>query len=161
MNFNQPGSIIKVPNLGKAKRTPIAHIIADKGRKQVRGYGSDGKLKVAYPSTIGSSDTPSPSGTVQVKRIAINPNYTYNPRINFKQGANEGVLTIPPGQTVPSVRYGLRFPNPLTVFMARLTLHASAKHRAMAACVLQTGMQKNSQESSKPASWWCSRNKRS
>ncbi|MGN7963866.1 L,D-transpeptidase [Brucella sp. 22210] len=101
VNFNQPGSVIKVPNLGKAKRTPIAHIVADKGRKQVRGYGADGKLKVAYPSTIGSSDTPSPSGTVQVKRIAINPNYTYNPRINFKQGSNEGVLTIPPGPNGP------------------------------------------------------------
>jgi len=101
VNFNQPGSVIKVPNLGKAKRTPITHIVADKGRKQVRGYGADGKLKVAYPSTIGSSDTPSPSGTVQVKRIAINPNYTYNPRINFKQGANEGVLTIPPGPNGP------------------------------------------------------------
>ncbi len=101
VNFNQPGSIIKVPNLAKAKRTPIVHIVADKRRKQVRGYDTAGKLKVAYPSTIGSSDTPSPSGTVQVKRIAINPNYTYNPRINFKQGANEGVLTIPPGPNGP------------------------------------------------------------
>jgi len=101
VNFNQPGSVIKVPNLGKTKRAQITHIVADKGRKQVRGYGADGKLKVAYPSTIGSSDTPSPSGTVQVKRIAINPNYTYNPRINFKQGANESVLTIPPGPNGP------------------------------------------------------------
>jgi lipoprotein-anchoring transpeptidase ErfK/SrfK len=101
VNFNQPGSVIKVPNLGKVKRASIAHIVADKRRKQVRGYGADGKLKVAYPSTIGSSDTPSPSGTVQVKRIAINPNYTYNPRINFKQGANEKVLTIPPGPNGP------------------------------------------------------------
>ncbi|MHC5232973.1 L,D-transpeptidase [Brucella sp. LJL56] len=100
-NFNQPGSIIQVPNLGKAKRAQIAHIVADKARKQVRGYGADGKLKVAYPSTIGSSDTPSPSGTVQVKRIAINPNYTYNPKINFKQGANDSVLTIPPGPNGP------------------------------------------------------------
>jgi len=101
VNFNQPGSTIKVPNLTKGKRTAIAHIVADKRRKQVRGYDTAGKLKVAYPSTIGSSDTPSPSGTVQVKRIAINPNYTYNPRINFKQGANEGVLTIPPGPNGP------------------------------------------------------------
>jgi len=101
VNFNQPGSIVKVPNLGKPVRTKVARIIADKGRKQVRGYDETGKLVVAYPSTIGSSDNPSPSGVVQVERIAINPNYTYNPKINFKQGNNDKVLTIPPGPNGP------------------------------------------------------------
>ncbi|WP_445558175.1 L,D-transpeptidase [Ochrobactrum sp. BTU1] len=101
VNFNQPGSVIRVPNLSKAKRAKVNYIVADKARKQVRGYDVKGSLVVAYPATIGSSDTPSPSGTVQVKRIAINPNYTYNPRINFKQGNNEQVLTIPPGPNGP------------------------------------------------------------
>jgi lipoprotein-anchoring transpeptidase ErfK/SrfK len=101
VNFNQPGSVIRVPNLSKAKRAKVNSIIADKARKQVRGYDARGSLVVAYPATIGSSDTPSPSGTVQVKRIAINPNYTYNPRINFKQGNNEQILTIPPGPNGP------------------------------------------------------------
>ncbi|MFD1199111.1 L,D-transpeptidase [Brucella gallinifaecis] len=101
VNFNQPGSIVKVPNIGKPVRAKVARIIADKGRKQVRGYDENGKLVVAYPSTIGSSDTPSPSGIVQVQRIAINPNYTYNPKINFKQGSNDKVLTIPPGPNGP------------------------------------------------------------
>ncbi|MEN5277746.1 L,D-transpeptidase [Brucella sp. TWI432] len=101
VNFNQPGSVVKVPNLGKAVRSKVARIIADKARKQVRGYDENGKLVVAYPSTIGSSDTPSPSGIVQVQRIAINPNYTYNPKLNFKQGNNDKVLTIPPGPNGP------------------------------------------------------------
>jgi lipoprotein-anchoring transpeptidase ErfK/SrfK len=101
VNFNQPGSVVKVPNLGKPVRAKVARIIADKGRKQVRGYDESGKLVVAYPSTIGSSDNPSPSGIVQVERIAINPNYTYNPKINFKQGNNDKVLTIPPGPNGP------------------------------------------------------------
>ena len=34
-------------------------------------------------------------------RIALNPNYTYNPKINFQQGNNTGVLTIPPGPNGP------------------------------------------------------------
>ena len=101
VNFNQPGTMIQVPNLGKPARAKVASIIADKARKQVRGYDEAGRLVVAYPSTIGSSDTPSPSGTVQVERIAINPNYTYNPKINFKQGNNDKVLTIPPGPNGP------------------------------------------------------------
>jgi FtsP/CotA-like multicopper oxidase with cupredoxin domain len=57
-------------------------------------YDEAGTLIAAYPATIGSSDTPSPSGTVQVDRIALNPGYTYNPKINFKQGQNDKVLTF-------------------------------------------------------------------
>lgn len=100
-NFNRIGVIIKVPNLRLAKRQKVFYIIADKTRKQVFGYGEDGHLVVAYPATIGSTDTPSPSGTVEVTRIAINPNYTYNPKINFKQGSNNSVLTLPPGPNGP------------------------------------------------------------
>ena len=59
------------------------------GAKQVRGYDAAGHLVVAYPATIGSTDTPSPSGTVTVERVAQDPVYTYNPKINFKQGSND------------------------------------------------------------------------
>lgn len=100
-NFDRPGTIIKVANFGKLVSTPVAHIIADKAQKQVRAYDESGKLVAAYPATIGSSDTPSPSGTHAVTRIAFNPNYTYNPKINFKQGENDKVLTIPPGPNGP------------------------------------------------------------
>ncbi|WP_420960755.1 L,D-transpeptidase [Brucella sp. IR073] len=101
VNFNQPGSVVRVPNIGQPVKAKVARIVADKIRKQVRGYDETGRLVVAYPSTIGSSDTPSPSGIVQVERIAINPNYTYNPKINFKQGNNDKILTIPPGPNGP------------------------------------------------------------
>ena len=60
-----------------------------------------GKLVAAYPATIGSSDTPSPTGTHEVARVAFNPEYTYNPNVNFKQGDNDQVLTIPPGPNGP------------------------------------------------------------
>jgi lipoprotein-anchoring transpeptidase ErfK/SrfK len=100
-NFNRPGTIVKVANFGRLVSTPVARIVADKSRKQVRGYGEDGKLVAAYPATIGSSDTPSPTGNHAVSRIAFNPNYTYNPKINFKQGDNTQVLTIPPGPNGP------------------------------------------------------------
>ena len=100
-NFNRPGTIVKVANFGKLVATPVASIIADKGRKQVRAYDANGKLVAAYPATIGSTDTPSPSGTHVVSRIALDPNYTYNPKINFKQGENDKVLTIPPGPNGP------------------------------------------------------------
>lgn len=100
-NFNRAGTIIKVARPGEPVLTEVTQIVADKGREQVRAYDATGRLIVAYPATIGSSDTPSPSGTVQVERIALNPEYTYNPKINFKQGENDKVLRIPPGPNGP------------------------------------------------------------
>ena len=100
-NFSRPGTLVRVANFGSNITTKVARIIADKGQKQVRAYDASGKLVVAYPATIGSADTPSPTGTHAVSRIAINPNYTYNPKLNFKQGENDKVLTIPPGPNGP------------------------------------------------------------
>ncbi|MBO0905856.1 L,D-transpeptidase family protein [Jiella sp. MQZ13P-4] len=100
-DFSRAGTKIKVANVGSNVSGEVAKIIADKGREQVRAYAADGTLIAAYPATIGSTDTPSPSGTVQVNRIAFNPNYTYNPKVNFKQGSNDKVLTIPPGPNGP------------------------------------------------------------
>jgi lipoprotein-anchoring transpeptidase ErfK/SrfK len=101
VNFNRPGTIIKVANARPAIKGEVARIIADKGKKQVRAYDAAGKLVAAYPATIGSQDTPSPTGTVTVERIAFDPEYTYNPKINFKQGQNDKVLKIPPGPNGP------------------------------------------------------------
>ncbi|WP_349434920.1 L,D-transpeptidase [Pararhizobium sp. A13] len=101
VDFTVPGTIIKVINPGEMKKGKVSRIIADKYRKQVFAYDEAGTLIAAYPATIGSSDTPSPSGTVQVDRIAFDPGYTYNPKINFKQGENDKVLTLQPGPNGP------------------------------------------------------------
>ncbi len=37
----------------------------------------------------------------RLERIAFNPNYTYNPKINFQQGENDKVLTIAAGAERP------------------------------------------------------------
>lgn len=99
--FDRPGTIIKVVNTGKPRTGTVTRIIADKGKRQVRAYGEDGSLIAIYPSTIGSAATPSPTGTHTVERIATDPEYTYNPKINFQQGNNTRVLTIPPGPNGP------------------------------------------------------------
>lgn len=100
-NFNRPGTIIRVTSIGKNVTTKVERIVADKGRKQVRAYDAKGNLVVAYPTTIGSAGTPSPTGTHMVTRIALDPEYTYNPKINFKQGENDKILRIPPGPNGP------------------------------------------------------------
>ncbi|WP_198174315.1 L,D-transpeptidase family protein [Mesorhizobium xinjiangense] len=97
----RPGEQLKVVDPGKPGTGSVSHIVADKSRKQVRAYDAAGGLVAAYPATIGSSDTPSPTGTHEVARVAFDPEYTYNPRLNFKQGSNDRVLTIPPGPNGP------------------------------------------------------------
>ena len=101
VSFDRPGTRIKVANVGEALEGKVARIVADKGQRQVRAYGENGRLIAVYPSTIGSQATPSPTGTHAVERIAFDPEYTYNPKVNFQQGDNTSVLTIPPGPNGP------------------------------------------------------------
>jgi lipoprotein-anchoring transpeptidase ErfK/SrfK len=100
-DFTVPGTIIKVVNPGEPKPGNVARILADKAKKQVFAYDDAGNLIAAYPASIGSTDTPSPSGTVTVERVAFNPGYTYNPKINFQQAGNDKILNIPPGPNGP------------------------------------------------------------
>ena len=96
-----PGNTIKVVDTGSRMRGSVARILVDVNTRRVAGFDANGKLLVDYPATIGSSATPSPSGTHQVKTVALNPNYTYDPKKNFQQGDNDKVLVVPPGPNGP------------------------------------------------------------
>jgi lipoprotein-anchoring transpeptidase ErfK/SrfK len=85
------------PNLSGA----VARIEADKSLRQVRAYDATDRLLAAYPATIGSDENPSPSGVHVVEGVAPMPTYTYNPKLNFQQGDNTEILTIPPGPNGP------------------------------------------------------------
>lgn len=100
-NFNRPGTIIRVVNPGTPVKTEVKRLVADKSRKQLLAYDADDRLVAVYPATIGSADTPSPTGIHAVSRVALDPNYTYNPKVNFKQGNNDKILTLPPGPNGP------------------------------------------------------------
>jgi lipoprotein-anchoring transpeptidase ErfK/SrfK len=95
------GDIVFVTAFGPNRGGQVARIEADKALRQVRAYDEAGQLLAAYPATIGSTETPSPSGTHEVMGVATMPDYTYNPEINFQQGANTEILRIPPGPNGP------------------------------------------------------------
>jgi len=100
-NFDAPGTTIRVAAPATNRTGTVTRIVADKALKQLRAYDAQRSLMASYPATIGSTDTPSPSGKVTVERIAFDPDYTYNPAVNFKQGDNDRVLVIPPGPNGP------------------------------------------------------------
>ena len=95
------GDTIQAAMTGDTRTGVVARIEADKRLRQVRAYDAQGTLVAAYPATIGSEDNPSPSGSYLVEVVAPMPTYTYNPAINFQQGDNTEVLTIPPGPNGP------------------------------------------------------------
>ena len=76
-------------------------IEVDKKLSTVRGDAAGGKLVVSYPAAIGSRDTPSPEGTMEVKGIAEDPTYSYRPEKNFQQGNNTVPLELPAGPNNP------------------------------------------------------------
>jgi lipoprotein-anchoring transpeptidase ErfK/SrfK len=95
------GETIFVADLGANRKGAAVSVEVDKKMGQLRAYAADGSLLVAYPATIGSETNPSPSGTHTVKTVVLNPDYTYNPKVNFQQGGNDKVLTLPPGPNGP------------------------------------------------------------
>ena len=95
------GATIQVIAPSKPLRAKVARIFIEKGTNRVAAYDAEGHMVVNYPATIGSAETPSPSGTHKVRAVAMNPEYTYNPAINFTQGTNKSVLVLPPGPNGP------------------------------------------------------------
>ncbi|HEX2215610.1 MAG TPA: L,D-transpeptidase [Xanthobacteraceae bacterium] len=74
---------------GSAK---AARLEVRKAEKSVRVFAEDGKLIAFYPATIGSEEKPAPSGTFEVRAVATEPTYRYNPQFQFKgQKATEPV----------------------------------------------------------------------
>ena len=96
-----PGKTIQVVATGSAREGKVKRIEVNGKAGQVLAYDAHGLLLAAYPATVGSEDNPSPSGTHKVKGVARMPVYRYDPKVNFKQGKNNKVLTIPKGPNGP------------------------------------------------------------
>lgn len=77
----------------------VVRIEVDKSKSELRAFGKDEQLIATYPATVGSSDFPSPSGTMKVAAIAAKPNYTFD---SSDQGwGGDKSLTLPPGPNNP------------------------------------------------------------
>ncbi|MDY6925183.1 MAG: L,D-transpeptidase [Pseudomonadota bacterium] len=101
VDFARAGQTIVVAAPGPAElQGEVARIVIDKGENSLRAFDADGKLLAFYPATIGSGDTPSPSGNHTVRAIAPRPNYTYDPsRVSYGDGGDK--VVVPPGPNNP------------------------------------------------------------
>ena len=96
----EAGAEVTVVDPGEQADGEVTRIVIDKQTRRVLAYSGDAVL-TNYPAGIGSDETPSPSGTVSVEAVAVEPNYTYNPDENFQQGDNDEKLILPPGANGP------------------------------------------------------------
>jgi lipoprotein-anchoring transpeptidase ErfK/SrfK len=101
-DFAAPGTEILVANVADHRATgEVTRIVVSRGTSAVRGYDADENLVVFYTATVGSEQTPSPSGTHTVEAVVLMPNYTYRPDVNFQQGDLDRNLILPPGPNNP------------------------------------------------------------
>ncbi len=89
------------PKKQNPQNASVATIVVEKASRDVRAYDKDGKLLGFYSATIGSSEKPAPSGTFEVRRVAYNPDYHYNPKFAWKGVKAKEPLTIKPGPNNP------------------------------------------------------------
>jgi lipoprotein-anchoring transpeptidase ErfK/SrfK len=76
------GTPILVPNVARVAAPRAAtHLRVTRGEGSVRGYDRVGNLVFWLPSTVGSTEEPSPRGTLRVTSITRNPRYHYNPLV--------------------------------------------------------------------------------
>jgi lipoprotein-anchoring transpeptidase ErfK/SrfK len=87
------GDQINVIDVGSPAQMTVDHIEASKSNKMVYAYNASNQLIAAYPATIGSSDTPSPSGEHTIAVVVPDPNYTWS--------FGDGTFILPAGPNNP------------------------------------------------------------
>jgi lipoprotein-anchoring transpeptidase ErfK/SrfK len=100
--FDKAGETIAVANVLEAgKPAPVVRIEVDKTRQTLKTFDAAGKLIAFYPATVGSTEKPTPSGTLKVTAINKNPTYRYDPKYKFKGVKSKMPFTIRPGPNNP------------------------------------------------------------
>ena len=100
--LDKSGTQIQVPRIERGRAIKAARLEVDKQIGGVLVYGRNNAMIAFFPATIGSQETPSPTGIAKVTRIARNPTYTYDPaKLNFKGVNATEKLVIKPGPNNP------------------------------------------------------------
>ena len=92
------GSSPEEHGTGAAK---AARIEVNKTERSVQVLAADGSLIAYYPASVGSKEKPAPSGMFEVRAIAQNPTYRYNPDYAFKGQKAKEPVEIAPGPNNP------------------------------------------------------------
>lgn len=93
--------VVAAPGLDRLEAA-VTRIEVDKAEREVRAYGQGDVLLAVYPASVGSTERPAPSGEWEVRTIAPNPTWVYDPkRLTFGEGKKAGKFTIAAGPNNP------------------------------------------------------------
>lgn len=102
-DFSRAGTVITVVQVStREEKKSVTRIEIDKTKGALYAYGDGDELAAFYPASIGSAGRPSPTGTHEVRTIAAEPKYYYNPKkLSFSGVEAEGLLEIAAGPNNP------------------------------------------------------------
>ena len=102
LNALRAGQTIRVPSVreeGVQQSDSVARIVVSDAGSYVHALNAQGRILYHFPSTLGSTYNPSPTGDFRVTNIAFDPDWLYQPDII--EDAEPGPdATIPPGPNV-------------------------------------------------------------
>lgn len=76
----------------------VSRIEISKSGEYLHAYAADGSLIFHFPTSVGSPEMPSPSGTYHVSAVQWRPSYHYSPALFGSSGPS---VTLPPGPNSP------------------------------------------------------------
>jgi lipoprotein-anchoring transpeptidase ErfK/SrfK len=120
----RPGQEVRVPNIGADRidagkvdnpkwlatlralgvgtdQPRVKRIVVDESEGWLKGYDADGRLAVMFTVTTGSRHDPLPIGDWEVKGVAYNPPYAFDPALLRGVPQSAGKHRLPPGPNSP------------------------------------------------------------
>jgi lipoprotein-anchoring transpeptidase ErfK/SrfK len=104
-SFDRAGEVIQVMNVGQHPKLTIGRLEVDKVLQTVKAFDPQNMLLAVFPATVGSTDKPTPSGTLTVISSDANPTYRYNPDYKFRGVRSKRPFKIRPGPNNPVGSY--------------------------------------------------------
>jgi lipoprotein-anchoring transpeptidase ErfK/SrfK len=96
------GWLATLRSLGVGTQQPsVAKAIVDESEGWLKAYDKDDKLVAMFTVTTGSKNDPLPIGNWQIRGVAYNPPFAYNPELFWDVPDTEEKQQIPPGPNGP------------------------------------------------------------
>lgn len=101
------GTTLLVPNVARDTSAPApyttAKIVVSRNGFWTHALDASGRVVAHYPSTLGSSYNPSPTGDYAIDSVYPHPTYHYDPKVlnDPKIPADRPAATLPPGPNSP------------------------------------------------------------
>ena len=96
------GTQLTVPNVAAAKPLPkAATILVDAREGTLTLLDAGGMPFAQFPASTGSTHDPLPEGRWQVRGVAVNPEYRYNPKLFWDARAGDGKARLAAGPNNP------------------------------------------------------------